>query len=1116
MKSMIFILAILSVPALAAEPKKKTVCSATLNSDEEIKMFKKRLGTKDFDYVELTELPPKEFDPEKDEARTSKPMEPDWLDNACEQKVQCDILVVSGHFGGSFFGKSGKSLSLEQLEAASCQSSCNGILRRPKEVFLFGCNTLAGKEEDFRTPEQYRQVLVDDGFDPATAEQIVAFRYSSVGDSFANRMRGVFQGVPRIYGFSSIAPAGKNVEAMLETYFKESEKTGYYNQGNFLSAKPVKNETFAKALRLTHVSQAAGLEATEDYTSAVCLLNDPMRPYAEKLKWIEGSLTGKQMLAHLPYITKFMSEHPGAGSAASARSNDEQSATFEWGDKDFENFENLAKFKKSKELLRDLVLRPLESIMSVQAKAIEFQDMMGWLSKTERDELNFKLFLGDEKTKWTRERLDLVMSTINNSLTPPPETEAGFDRIPKQNLHNPFFLEALAQFRPSNLELLRELARIARDPSETESVRAGAKTALAYSNTEFAENFVIEEIAQPNNDAKFFISRLLRRTPKVQAALEADMERSLDNLNMPAFGIFAASTKAVKSETLREKLKMRLDRLLSSGREPKGKYECQEIPVLSRMIGNPEGPSDSDLRLWVKLAKGCDSQAYQDLFMNFSKNFPARTLPRDVADEFGESLFAEGSKIPNLSLLPAMMSKVGGEFPKTEAALQNYFRRNFMAGRAADFQRNQGETFAMLFTPMLVHNAPDVEEFMTKAATSPELGKYSLQISALFSADISSANREAIFSHMWEKNQRELLNSGMAPYALAMNPKKVNQESLTLVLRQSQLYSLLLPSWDSSPNFVKIKKTIQAALADDAFLLPVLELIKNANVKSMEYRNAMTILSYLDPNSSKAALSRLRDLASVKDPSPLREASRFALLGLKDEKTREMVEQDIGASACQTSIETYSSPLAPFVLDFLVAQAQAELKLGENLENAGYFLLSPAAKQDPETAEKIASLYLEQMMKRKAPLERTTITALYYAGRKPEKYKMLLERFAAYAEESKAPRISPSVVVAIVSRSLPENTDMQEKMAKLVRGAKKAEDLQYLTPGLSGFKGWSDTVVLAFRDRLREPLDSESREDVANHFRREILSMKQIRILNEVFEKAPEASVRKIWNREGD
>ena len=115
---------------------------------------------------------------------------------------------MSGHFGGSFFGDSGRALPLADLEAHACRNDCPGVLSGPTEVFLLGCNTAASKRGDHRSPEEYLRVLREDGIPRRSAERIVESRYGALGSSFRERMARVFAGVPHLYGFGSVAPAG--------------------------------------------------------------------------------------------------------------------------------------------------------------------------------------------------------------------------------------------------------------------------------------------------------------------------------------------------------------------------------------------------------------------------------------------------------------------------------------------------------------------------------------------------------------------------------------------------------------------------------------------------------------------------------------------------------------------------------------------------------------------------------------------------------------------------------------------------------------------------------------------------------------------------------------------
>ena len=118
-----------------------------------LKAFGSFLPESQFEFIELL---PSSLNSKKDQSSH-------WFDRACKKDYKCDILVISGHFGGTFFGESGYTLPIELMEEKSCQQSCPGILSGVKEIFLFGCNTLANKEKDHRTYTEYLQVLLDDG-----------------------------------------------------------------------------------------------------------------------------------------------------------------------------------------------------------------------------------------------------------------------------------------------------------------------------------------------------------------------------------------------------------------------------------------------------------------------------------------------------------------------------------------------------------------------------------------------------------------------------------------------------------------------------------------------------------------------------------------------------------------------------------------------------------------------------------------------------------------------------------------------------------------------------------------------------------------------------------------
>ncbi len=225
----------------------KTFCSMTLNSSDELNTFAAALTSQGFDFVELV---PQNKDPR-------------WFQNACKSGIQCDVLLISGHFGGLFFGEgTSQTIDMAEMEKASCDNSCPGILKNPKEVFLMGCNTLASQNKDHRTIDQYLNVLLTDGIPLDFAEQVVASRYSQQGFSLEKRFASIFPDTPKLYGFYSTGPLGKYAAPLLNRYLKN---VGNYNThlDNITSASNIAllNAFKGQAFRETNPQKAVPADA---------------------------------------------------------------------------------------------------------------------------------------------------------------------------------------------------------------------------------------------------------------------------------------------------------------------------------------------------------------------------------------------------------------------------------------------------------------------------------------------------------------------------------------------------------------------------------------------------------------------------------------------------------------------------------------------------------------------------------------------------------------------------------------------------------------------------------------------------------------------------------------
>lgn len=196
---------VFQAPSLAAQ--QETVCTVTINSADEQQAFRRFLPASKYRFVELVER-----------------NRPDWLGAACEAKVACDVLLISGHHGEGnvFFSDAldrNEHLPIEELERVSCSDSCPSLFAHLKEVYLFGCNTLNPQPQHTISGEIVRS-LTREGTSADDAAKLARLLGQTRGESSRDRMRLLFKDVPVIYGFSSVAPLGAVAGPVLNRYFQ--------------------------------------------------------------------------------------------------------------------------------------------------------------------------------------------------------------------------------------------------------------------------------------------------------------------------------------------------------------------------------------------------------------------------------------------------------------------------------------------------------------------------------------------------------------------------------------------------------------------------------------------------------------------------------------------------------------------------------------------------------------------------------------------------------------------------------------------------------------------------------------------------------------------------------
>ena len=272
------LLALAAACAFAGE--RQTVCTITVNSADEREAFHRFLPADSFDFVELVE-----------------PGRPDWLASSCRRGVQCDVLLVSGHFAGSEFYSSRpetrETLKVDEIERVQCSGSC-GVFAKLKEVYLFGCDSLKPEPVKSAMPEIVRG-LVKAGATPTDAQSVARGYSEREAESSRELMQRLFPNVPVIYGFASLAPYGRVSGPMLERFFNGG--------GGQEVGTGMPSESLLKIFGPASMTVARG--ATEDPS---CRYHDERVPAARKLDWLAAELAGDMPAARMAFerLEKFL------------------------------------------------------------------------------------------------------------------------------------------------------------------------------------------------------------------------------------------------------------------------------------------------------------------------------------------------------------------------------------------------------------------------------------------------------------------------------------------------------------------------------------------------------------------------------------------------------------------------------------------------------------------------------------------------------------------------------------------------------------------------------------------------------------------------------------------
>ena len=420
---------LLDLPSRISSPigsDKPTVCSITLNSKDEREVFKEHLGS-DFNFIELVD-----------------PEDKNWFKKACKSQVQCDILIVSGHFGGAFFGPSGK-LALEAVENFSCNNTCHGILKSPKEVFLFGCNTMAGKNPDSRSIQEYTDLLFDhyrDAFPTRIlAEEVAAYTYSPLGRKTKSRMKRIFQNA-RIYGFHSQSPFGHDIKPRLNVYLNSIP-----NYQTHLSQFPMKEENKLWSRSMMHQFIRSENGVALDH-NPVCILSSS-EPIYKKLNWIYDIFDKGKALIYAPNINEYLF------SLEEQFGQDWET----WPTEEVSYMEFLQFHEEAKLEMNRFFGEPILGLRSVQFKMLSLGEKLGWYDSAEKVKIQ-RTLLGDLFLK------NLTLEDKNELCSLRTQIDLEIENLPKEKWDEKT-VEAIGCIRPSDERIHLRLIEILTNDSDS-------------------------------------------------------------------------------------------------------------------------------------------------------------------------------------------------------------------------------------------------------------------------------------------------------------------------------------------------------------------------------------------------------------------------------------------------------------------------------------------------------------------------------------------------------------------------------------------------------------------------------------------------------------------------
>lgn len=491
------------------EPGQFRVCAFGFHSPYELEAIRTSLPS---DRFVFTDLSPVLAEGTASGGSTLARSTPEWFLDRCRPDLSCDIVIYSGEFAGAFFGSYGHYVTIQEMEEASCKKRCAGLFEHPREVFLLACNTLATKSVDHRTPEEYRNVLLAHGYSHTDAQRVVAARYGPLGPSFKDAMRRMFAGVPRIYGFSSVAPLGQFTAPPLREYFRR--KGDYARFLEKAGRDSPTNEELRAAFTGMGIVQARGVDPDEPIgkdRALVCRLYDDAEPVRARLEIVRDLFERDDVLSFVPTVEVFFGRNPPD--------------RFSGRERDI--FAEIQSIEAARREITDLVNQSDLSVLKMQMANLA--RLLGWISPDEHEEL------AEEALKQLlAQPLSTEVADIGCELSQytPTGTDLRPEDIPDQLLWHAEGYRLLDCLAPADRNISQRMLRGLGNIDEATRVW----TVYALWRRRPLDDVVLVRLAAALNDSSADVSGRVRRifhaeAPLSPAVIEAVRERDADLAN---------------------------------------------------------------------------------------------------------------------------------------------------------------------------------------------------------------------------------------------------------------------------------------------------------------------------------------------------------------------------------------------------------------------------------------------------------------------------------------------------------------------------------------------------------------------------------------------------------